>query len=670
MIASTNERCNVSMKNLQVHGLSLSFGERRILSDISFNLSEKSRVALMGANGCGKSTLLKAISGNMEAESMSIALSKGTRISYLPQSDIVPEGKSVYDAAEHGYDRFMPALNALKKLEGMEANLKNAEMIASLHEELAEGGYYDRKSRIEQVLLGLGFEMRDMERPVEDFSGGYQMRIALARVLLEASDFLLLDEPTNYLDIDALTYLEGFIKGYGGGVVLVSHDQDFIDSTCTEIFSLDHGKLKAYKGNYESYIRQIEEEKAEREKSYLRQKEEIERTEAFIERFRYKATKAKQVQSRIKALEKIEEIELDESSKKVSFSFPEAPRSGDDTLIIEHLSKAYGDNVIYDDFSMIINRGERVAITGRNGSGKSTLLRMIAGADKDYDGIIRYGSNVLIGYYAQDSSESINAENTVLEEIESIADTRDIPRVRNMLGAFLFSGDDVKKKCSVLSGGEKSRLALLKILMHPANLLILDEPTNHLDIGTKEILLDAVSRFDGTVIFVSHDKHFISHLATRILYLNGKEREEYIGNWDYFNFKLKEKEARFLESGKDREKEEKTVQKSDDENDKARKNRRKKLERELEAIDERIAELEESIKALEDESMRSEVYSNASKITRVMEEKRKKEEMRVKNGKMRFNFGVFEKRWTNWKKSCIHNLILVRICSIIRNSRV
>ena len=626
MIASTNERCNVSMKNLQVHGLSLSFGERRILSDISFNLSEKSRVALMGANGCGKSTLLKAISGNMEAESMSIALSKGARISYLPQSDIVPEGKSVYDAAEHGYDRFMPALNALKKLEGMEANLKNAEMIASLHEELAEGGYYDRKSRIEQVLLGLGFEMRDMERPVEDFSGGYQMRIALARVLLEASDFLLLDEPTNYLDIDALTYLEGFIKGYGGGVVLVSHDQDFIDSTCTEIFSLDQGKLKAYKGNYESYIRQIEEEKAEREKSYLRQKEEIERTEAFIERFRYKATKAKQVQSRIKALEKIEEIELDESSKKVSFSFPEAPRSGDDTLIIEHLSKAYGDNVIYDDFSMIINRGERVAITGRNGSGKSTLLRMIAGADKDYDGVIRYGSNVLIGYYAQDSSESINAENTVLEEIESIADTRDIPRVRNMLGAFLFSGDDVKKKCSVLSGGEKSRLALLKILMHPANLLILDEPTNHLDIGTKEILLDAVSRFDGTVIFVSHDKHFISHLATRILYLNGKEREEYIGNWDYFNFKLKEKEARFLESGKDREKEEKTVQKSDYENDKARKNRRKKLERELEAIEVRIAELEESIKALEEESMRSEVYSDASKITRVMEEKRKKED--------------------------------------------
>lgn len=626
MIASTNERCNVSMKNLQVHGLSLSFGERRILSDISFNLSEKSRVALMGANGCGKSTLLKAISGNMEAESMSIALSKGATISYLPQSDIVPEGKSVYDAAEHGYDRFMPTLNALKKLEGMEANLKNAEMIASLHEELAEGGYYDRKSRIEQVLLGLGFEMRDMERPVEDFSGGYQMRIALARVLLEASDFLLLDEPTNYLDIDALTYLEGFIKGYAGGVVLVSHDQDFIDSTCTEIFSLDHGKLKAYKGNYESYIRQMEEEKAEREKSYLRQKEEIERTEAFIERFRYKATKAKQVQSRIKALEKIEEIELDESSKKVSFSFPEAPRSGDDTLIIEHLSKAYGDNVIYDDFSMIINRGERVAITGRNGSGKSTLLRMIAGADMDYGGVIRYGSNVLIGYYAQDSSESINAENTVLEEIESIADTRDIPRVRNMLGAFLFSGDDVKKKCSVLSGGEKSRLALLKILMHPANLLILDEPTNHLDIGTKEILLDAVSRFDGTVIFVSHDKHFISHLATRILYLNGKEREEYIGNWDYFNFKLKEKEARFLESGKDREKEEKTVQKSDYENDKARKNRRKKLERELEAIEERIAELEESIKALEEESMRSEVYSDASKITRVMEEKRKKEE--------------------------------------------
>ncbi len=630
MIAITHKRCNVAMKNLQVQNLSLSFGERRILSDISFNLSERSRVALMGSNGSGKSTLLKAISNNIEAESLNIALTKGARISYLPQSDIVPEGSSVYEAAEHGFDRFIPKIRELERLESMEASLKNAEAIATLHEELTEGGYYGRKRKIEQVLLGLGFEMKDMTRSVEDFSGGYQMRIALAKVLLEESDFLLLDEPTNYLDIDALTYLEGYIKSFSGGLVLVSHDQDFIDSTCNEIFSLDRGKLKIYKGNYESYIRQREEERIEREKNYIRQKEERERTEAFIERFRYKATKAKQVQSRIKALEKMEDTELEEKSKSVSFSFPEAPRSGDDVLIIDGLHKAYGDNVIYDDFSMIINRGERVAITGRNGSGKSTLLRMLAGADTSYTGTIRYGSNVKIGYYAQDSSESINPDNTVLEEIESIADTKDIPRVRNMLGAFLFSGDDVAKKCSVLSGGEKSRLALLKILMHPANLLILDEPTNHLDIGTKEILLNAVNKFEGTVVFVSHDKHFISHLATRILYLNGKEREEYVGDWDYFNYKLKEKEAKFLSQGEERKKDESVKVKSDYEADKAKKNRRKKLERELKETEDLMAKLDKEIQELEEESMRSEVYSDAKKINEVLSRKaqieKKKEE--------------------------------------------
>lgn len=613
------------MVNLQVSSLSLSFGDRVILSDVSFSLSEKSRIALMGANGSGKSTLLKAISHNIEAESMNISLTKGARVSYLPQSDIVPEGSSVYDAAEHGYDRFLPKVKELERLEKADASMKTAEGIATLHEELEEGGYYSRKRKIEQVLLGLGFEMKDMSRPVEDFSGGYQMRIALAKVLLEESDFLLLDEPTNYLDIDALTYLEGFIKSFHGGLVLVSHDQDFIDSTCTEIFSLDRGRLKSYKGNYESYLMQKKAEDEEREKDYQRQKEERERTEAFIERFRYKATKAKQVQSRIKQLEKMDELELGEKSKSISFTFPQAPRSGDDVLIIENLHKAYGDNVIYDDFSMTINRGERVAITGRNGSGKSTLLRMLSGVDTAYSGTIRYGSNVKIGYYAQDSSESINPGNTVLEEIESIADTRDIPKVRNMLGSFLFSGDDVTKKCSVLSGGEKSRLALLKILMHPANLLILDEPTNHLDIGTKEILLNAVRNFEGTVVFVSHDKHFISHLATRILYLNGKEREEYIGNWDYFNYKLKEKEAKFLSAKEEKKIDSKPAVKTDYEADKARKNRRKKLERELSEIENQILVLENEIRALEEESMKIEIYSDSIKIIKVMEEKKNKE---------------------------------------------
>ncbi len=615
------------MKNLQVQNLTLSFGERTVLENISFNLSEKSRVALMGANGSGKSTLLKAISGIIDPESLNIAVTKGASVSYLPQSDIVIEGESVYKAAEHGFDRFNSLVEELDRLGSAEASIRNAERIAQINEDLEESGYYGRKRKIERVLLGLGFSMEDMDRPVDDFSGGYQMRIALAKVLLEESDFLFLDEPTNYLDIEALTYLEGYLKSYKGGIVLVSHDQDFIDNTCNEIYSLSYGTLKVYKGNYESYLRQRQEEEAEREKAYQKQQEERERTEAFIERFRYKATKAKQVQSRVKQLEKMEEITLESKSRNVSFSFPEAPRSGDDVLMIDDLHKAYGDNVIYDHFSFIVNRTDRVAIAGRNGSGKSTLLRIIAGTDPSYTGKVRYGSNVRIGYYAQDSSESINPDNTVLEEIEGIADTKDLPKVRNMLGAFLFSGDDVMKKCSVLSGGEKSRLALLKILMHPANLLILDEPTNHLDIGTKEILLNAIRKFEGTVIFVSHDKHFISNLATRILYLNDKKCEEYNGSWDYFNYKLKEKEAKYL-SETDEKKPEAKIQKSSYEEEKARKNRKKAAERKMGEIMQRIENLEREIQALISESEKPEIYSDAQKIRKVMDEKAKIEKQK------------------------------------------
>lgn len=611
------------MKNLQVNNLSLSFADRVILDNISFNLNEKSRVALMGPNGCGKSTMLKAISGELESESLNISITKGARLSYLPQSDIVLKNESVYSAAEHGYDRFIPLLNDLEKLEKEEASLKNAEQISLIHEALEEGGYYSRKSKIERVLLGLGFEISDMNRSVEDFSGGYQMRMALAKVLLEESDFLFLDEPTNYLDIDALTYLEIFLKSYKGGIVLVSHDQNFIDSTCNEIFALNRGKLKTYKGGYEDYIKKTKEEEEEIEKQIEKQKEEREKTEAFIERFRYKATKAKQVQSRVKMLEKMESIEEVRKDKSVSFSFPEAPRSGDDVLIIDSLHKAYGDHLIYNNFSLIVNRGERVAITGRNGSGKSTLLRILAGVDSAYSGSLRYGSNVKIGYYAQESGDTINGDNTVLEEVESIADTKDIPRVRNMLGAFLFSGDSVMKKCSVLSGGEKSRLALLKILMHPANLLILDEPTNHLDITTKDILLNAIKKFEGTVIFVSHDKHFISNLATRILYLNGKECEEYKGSWDYFNYKLKEKEEAYLKD--DEAKPAKENVKNSYEIEKEKKNRRKSNERKLNILMEKISALENEIDALIKESEKEEIYSDRHKIEKVMKEKDEKE---------------------------------------------
>ncbi|MBO8436763.1 MAG: ABC-F family ATP-binding cassette domain-containing protein, partial [Spirochaetes bacterium] len=526
------------MRTLQVQDINLAFGEREILKDIGFTMSERTRAALAGANGSGKSTLLKVISGSLKADSQSIAITKGARISYLPQSGIVMPEKTVYEAAEEGYSRFSETLKEMEKMEseaekgGSEA-MNAASKLSLCHEMLIESGYYERRSRIESVLFGLGFTKTDLSRPAREFSGGYQMRIALAKILLEDPDFLLLDEPTNYLDIEAMVWLEEYLKAFDGGLMLVSHDQGFLDDMVNEVYELFNGNLTRYSGNYTEYLKRREEEIKEIEKAWEKQKEEIEKTEAFIERFRYKATKSRQVQSRIKALDKLDIIEIPPHLKKLSFTFPPAPHSGNDVISIEHLGKAYGDNRIYTDLSFLVRKGERLAITGRNGAGKSTLLRMIAGADTDYQGTIRDGAGIKKAYFAQDTENTLDNSNTVLEEAESLADTKDIPDIRNLLGAFLFSDDDVFKRVSVLSGGEKSRLALLKILLHPSNLLLLDEPTNHLDINAKDMLERAISSYGGTVIFVSHDRHFIRSLATRILYLSPEGPEFFDGDYNY-----------------------------------------------------------------------------------------------------------------------------------------
>ncbi len=615
------------MKSLQINSLYLSFADRKILDGISFQMDEKSRYALVGANGSGKSTLFKSVMGIIEPDDINISITKGGRISYLPQSDVVLKDESVYESAEHGYDRFIPLLREEEMIgnEIEDGNEKGLFRLSEIHEELESGGYYERKRWIGSVLMGLGFEEKDFSRNVSEFSGGYQMRIALARVLLENPDFMFLDEPTNYLDIEALTWLEEYLKSYPGGIMLVSHDQDFLDSTVDTVFELFMGKLKEYKGNYSKYLVTREEEIKEREKLRERQEAEIKDKEAFIERFRYKATKARQVQSRIKMLEKIELVEVPSHLKKVHFSFPDAEPSGNDVVIVEDLHKSYGDNVIYDGISFIVNKKERLAVTGRNGKGKSTLLRILAERDHDYSGNVRLGANVKVGYFDQEAEKTIDGSNTVLEELESVADTKDLPKVRNMLGAFLFSDDDVMKKCSVLSGGEKSRLALLKILMHPYNLLILDEPTNHLDINTKEMLLEAIDKYQGTVIFVSHDKHFISKLATRILYLSEEGPEFYSGDWEYFNYKLKEKEELYQIRREEREEKpaEKTTQNYREQ--KEAKNRKKKLIAEIGKLELEISSIEEKIRTLSDEMSLEEVYSDRMKITKVMEEKEKLE---------------------------------------------
>ena len=538
------------MATLQVQSVHLAFADRDILSDIAFTLTEKSRSALAGGNGSGKSTLLKVISNQMVSDSASISSTKNMRISYLPQSDIVFEEGTVYDEVEKGYQRFDAVLQEKREIEAKLAHSTENEntypllvRLGEMEEMLLDEGYFSRKELIEQILAGLGFSKADMNRQCLEFSGGYQMRIALAKVLVEQPTIMLLDEPTNYLDIEARYWLKNYLKVFEGGVMIVSHDQNFLDDTVNEVFELFNGKLTRYSGNYTKYLQQRELEIAQMEAAFKLQQEQLEKTEQFIEKFRYKATKSKQVQSRIKQMEKIQIVEVPSHLKQLTFTFPPAPHSGNDVVIVDHLQKNYGEQSIFNDLSFLLNKGDRLAVTGKNGAGKSTLLRMLCGEDSSYTGTIRLGSGVTIGYFAQDTEKTLNPSLSVLEEISSIAATADQPKLRNYLGSFLFSGDDVFKSVSVLSGGERSRLALLKILLHPVNLLILDEPTNHLDINAKQMLLQALKQYDGTMVFVSHDSYFIEHIATKILYLTEDNPPEFFdGDYSYFSYKLEQKE--------------------------------------------------------------------------------------------------------------------------------
>ena len=619
------------MFTMQIQNACLSFADRKILNDVSFTIDQKTRAALAGANGCGKSTLLKVITGIIPADGINISKTKGITVSYLPQADILLPQKSVYEVAEEGYDKYKALVNEYeeiaKELDGIGQQDKYSHILSrmnEINEILDDVGYYHRRSRIEQILQGLGFKMSDLSSPSSTFSGGWQMRIALARILVEDPDILLLDEPTNYLDIEAMVWLKNYLKAFDGGVILVSHDQGFLDDTVDCVYELFKGNLTRYSGNYTSYLKQREAEIQMLEKAYEQQAAEIEKTQEFIERFRYKATKAKQVQSRIKSLEKTELIEIPDHLKKLSFSFPEAPHSGNDVLVIEKLFKAYGSNVIFEDLSFVVRKKERLAITGRNGEGKSTLLRILAGVDEDFKGVVRDGAGVKKGYFAQDNEKTLNDNNTVLEEVESIADTKDIPRLRSLLGAFLFNGDDVFKKVSVLSGGEKSRLSLLKILLHPCNLLLLDEPTNHLDINAKEMLLEAIKAYDGTVIFVSHDTHFIKNLATKILYLSDDKPEFFEGDYDYFAYKLEEKENKFLQSEKKKSDVIENKSQSHQEQ-KAKRNMIQKLEKECDDLLLSCDKLKNEIKALEERMADPAIYSNAAKISELVKQKEEKE---------------------------------------------
>ncbi|MDR0554070.1 MAG: ABC-F family ATP-binding cassette domain-containing protein [Treponema sp.] len=523
------------MAFVQFTKVSLAFGDRDILKNVGLNLASGSRSALAGANGSGKSTLMKVIAGVIQADSGERAVQKGCRISYLPQSGIVHRGCVLRQELETAYAGVLALISRMEEVGRVLENAKTddgptrllLEERHRLQEAVENSGYYRRDQRIAMTLTGLGFALSDLDRPVEEFSGGWQMRIALAKVLLETPDILLLDEPTNYLDIEARAWLESWLRSFTGGYLLVSHDRYFLDVTVTEVYELFQGSLKRYAGNYSAYerVRQVEMESLL--KRYAEQQEEIAKTEALIRRFRYKAGKAAFAQELIKRLEKIDaegrRIEIPESLKTISISVPPPPHSGRIVLTLNGLSKSYGARRVISGLDLTLENGERLVVVGRNGAGKSTLLRIIAGVDGDFLGSAQYGSGVQAGYFSQDAAETIGSgaggAQSALEFIEAEAPTALIPKARDMLGAFLFRGDDVFKPLSVLSGGEKSRLALLRMLLKPMNLLILDEPTNHLDLYSKDILLSTLKPFQGTIIFVSHDRSFMEALSTKTLEL-------------------------------------------------------------------------------------------------------------------------------------------------------
>ena len=529
------------MSLVQLTDVTVSFGERTVLDGVKLSLSRSSRVALTGANGSGKTTLMRIISDYVRPDDGTVVRSSGARISYLPQSVEQFGGHTVREEAERAFNYLRERLSRQEELGHILAKTTETDdgvtdLLHEFHEiqELIEdSGFYDREARIDEVLRGLGFRRQVFDSPIAELSAGWRMRAALARVLLEHPDLLLLDEPTNYLDIEAREWLMEFLSRYRGGYLLVSHDRYFLDRATDHVAELFMGDLRLYTGNFSEYEVQRERELEQLRKDYEAQQAYIERLEAFINRFRYNASKASLVQSRIKELEKVEPIEIPEGLKPMHVEFPQPSRTGRIVAELSGLEKRYGADAVFSGIDVHIERGEKVAVVGPNGAGKSTMLRILAGRDEDFGGELSWGTGVKTAYFSQDEPDALDSECSILEEVERDAPTHMVPHLRAMLGAFLFRGDDVFKQVHVLSGGERSRLILVKMLLHPANLLVLDEPTNHLDMSSKRVLADALGRFEGTVVFVSHDRYFMRDVATRVIELHRSDQSEPAGLRDF-----------------------------------------------------------------------------------------------------------------------------------------
>jgi ATP-binding cassette subfamily F protein 3 len=612
---------------LSIENLSVEFSARPLFTDISYVINKNDHIALVGRNGAGKSTMLKIIAGIQQPTSGRVNRPKDLTIGYLPQVMNLTDTLTVRQETEQ-------AFSGVIELEAEEQRLTQAlaertdyesqayhdliDRLTTVNEHLTMANSTSREAEIERTLTGLGFERTDFDRPTAEFSGGWRMRIELAKILLRRPDVLLLDEPTNHLDIQSIQWLERFLTSHSCTLVLISHDRAFLDNVTTRTIEITCGVIHDYAVNYSKYVVLHQERVEQQRRAYENQQKMIEETRAFIERFRYQATKAIQVQSRIKQLEKIVPIEIDEvDNSRLRLTFPPAPRSGDFPVICDDVAKRYGEHTVFEHVDLTIRRGEKVAFVGRNGEGKSTLVKCIMG-EIPYDGNLKIGHGVKIGYFAQNQAQLLDGELTVFDTIDRVA-TGDIrTRIKDILGAFMFGGEAIDKKVKVLSGGERSRLAMIRLLLEPVNLLILDEPTNHLDIASKEVLKQAICAFDGTVIVVSHDRDFLDGTVSKVYEFGHGRVREHLGGIYQFLAEAEAEQAERLapQSGSAKQPQTKAPINNVSapaketaagtlsfEEQKELKRQRQKVEREVKSAEEAIARLEQEIARLETEMM-------------------------------------------------------------------
>jgi ATP-binding cassette subfamily F protein 3 len=533
---------------ISVDGLTVEFGGTTLFKDISFVINEKDRIALMGKNGAGKSTLLKIIAGARTGTGGRVSVPKDKVIAYLPQHLMTEDNRTVFEEASQA---FASIFDMQQKINDLNSQLETRtdyesdsyyqliEEVSALSEKFYSIEEINYTAEVEKILIGLGFTRNDFNRPTSEFSGGWRMRIELAKILLQKPDLILLDEPTNHIDIESIQWLEEFLINSAKAVIVISHDKAFVDAITTRTIEITMGRIYDYKVNYSSYLQLRKERREQQQRAFEEQQKMIDDTQLFIERFKGTYSKTNQVQSRVKMLEKMELLEVDEEDvSALRLKFPPSPRSGTYPVVLQDVTKRYGNHTVFSDASLTIERGERIAFVGKNGEGKSTLVQSIMG-EIEFEGNLNLGHNVKIGYFAQNQASLLDEEYTVFQTIDIVAKGDIRTKIKDILGAFMFGGDSINKKVKVLSGGERTRLSMIKLLLEPVNLLILDEPTNHLDLKTKEILKSALLDFDGTLILVSHDRDFLDGLVTKVYEFGNKKVKEHLG--DIYSFLQKKK---------------------------------------------------------------------------------------------------------------------------------